>query len=55
MRTERDYRDYLHDMLEAADKVALFLRGMTEQQFLVDEKTQYAVVRALKVIGEAAK
>ena len=55
MRTERDFRDYLHNMLEAADKVALFIQGMTEQQFLVDEKTQYAVVRALEVIGEAAK
>jgi uncharacterized protein with HEPN domain len=55
VRTERDYRDYLNDMLEAADKVALFIRGMTEEQFLVDEKTQYAVVRALEIIGEAAK
>lgn len=55
MRTERDYRDYLNDMLEAADKVALFIRGMTEEQFLVDEKTQYAVVRALEIIGETAK
>ena len=36
MRTERDYRDYLNDMLEAADKVALFIQGMTEEQFLVD-------------------
>jgi uncharacterized protein with HEPN domain len=52
---ERDFRDYLHDMLEAADKVASFIQGMTEKQFLADEKTQYAVVRALEVIGEAAK
>ncbi|HLA81219.1 MAG TPA: DUF86 domain-containing protein [Thermoleophilia bacterium] len=29
--------------------------GTTEEQFLADEKTQYAVVRALEVIGEAAK
>ena len=27
MKTERDYRDYLNDMLEAAEKVALFIRG----------------------------
>jgi uncharacterized protein with HEPN domain len=52
---ERDHRDYLQDMLEAAEKVASFISGMTEEQFLADEKTQYAVVRALEVIGEAAK
>ncbi len=55
MKAEGDYRDYLQDMLEAADKVALFIRGMGEAEFLADEKTQYAVVRALEVIGEAAK
>jgi uncharacterized protein with HEPN domain len=42
-------------MLEAAEKVASFISGMTEEQFLADEKTQYAVVRGLEVIGEAAK
>jgi uncharacterized protein with HEPN domain len=55
VRAERDYRDYLQDMLEAAEKVALFVQGMTQDQFLADEKTQFAVVRALEVIGEAAK
>jgi uncharacterized protein with HEPN domain len=53
--TPRDFHDYLQDMLEAADKVALFVQGMTEDQFLADEKTQFAVVRALEVIGEASK
>ena len=55
MSREREYRDYVQDMLEAADKVASFISGMTQDQFLADEKTQYAVVRALEVIGEAAK
>jgi uncharacterized protein with HEPN domain len=55
VKAQRDHRDYLNDMLEAADKVALFIRGMTEEQFLSDEKTQYAVVRAFEVIGEAAR
>jgi uncharacterized protein with HEPN domain len=53
--TPRDFQDYLQDMLEAAEKVALFVHGMTEDQFLADEKTQFAVVRALEVIGEASK
>lgn len=55
MKAERDFRDYLQDMYEAAEKVASFIRGMTEEQFLADEKTQYAVVRALEVMGEASK
>jgi len=38
----RGARDYLHDMLEAAGKVASFLRGLTEEQFLADEKTRIA-------------
>jgi len=55
VKAERDFRDYLQDMYEAAEKVASFIRGMTEEQFLADEKTQYAVVRALEVMGEASK
>ncbi len=55
MKGKRDCRDYLQDMLEAADKVAFFVEGMNEERFLADEKTQFAVVRALEVIGEASK
>ena len=50
-----EYRDYLVDMLEAAEMVASFIKGMTKDQFLADTKTQFAVVRALEIIGEASK
>jgi uncharacterized protein with HEPN domain len=50
-----EYRDYLVDMIEAAEMVALFIKGMTKEQFLADKKTQFAVVRALEIIGEASK
>ena len=53
--TEREYRDYLNDMIEAADMVASFIEGITKDQFLSDKKTQFAVVRALEIIGEASK
>jgi len=53
--TEREYRDYLNDMIEAADMVALFIENITKDQFLSDKKTQCAVVRALEIIGEASK
>ena len=55
MTAARDFEDYLHDMLEASNKVASFVVGSTLEQFLGDEKTQFAVVRGLEIIGEAAK
>ena len=55
MSEPRDRQDYLSDMLEAADKVSSFVQGMTREMFLDDDRTQYAVVRGLEVIGEAAK
>ena len=51
---EREYRDFIIDMIEAADMVASFIQGMNKEQFLADKKTQFAVVRALEIIGEAA-
>lgn len=53
--TARDYRDYIDDMVEAAELVAFFIQDMTKEEFLEDKKTQFAVIRALEVIGEAAK
>ncbi|GIV63973.1 MAG: hypothetical protein KatS3mg045_1312 [Bellilinea sp.] len=55
MSGERVYLDYVQDMLESAQKAQEFVRGMSYDEFAVDEKTQFAVVRALEIIGEAAK
>jgi uncharacterized protein with HEPN domain len=55
MMGSREYQDYLLDMLDASEKVTAFITGMTEAQFLRDDKTQFAVVRGLEIIGEAAK
>jgi uncharacterized protein with HEPN domain len=51
----REFRDYLDDMLEFAEKARSFIRGMSREQFLADEKSQFATMRALEVIGEAAR
>jgi len=51
----RDYLDYLTDIVEAATKAAGFVRGMTFEQFESDDRTLFAVVRALEIVGEAAK
>ena len=55
MKSKRVYSDYLRDILEASQKAMQFVEGMSHEIFSNDEKTQYAVVRALTVIGEAAK
>lgn len=55
MKGEREYEDYLADILDASEKIAAFVKGMTQTQFRADDKTQFAVVRGLEIIGEAAK
>lgn len=54
-RPRREFMDYLDDILENAIKLKYFVRDLSFDEFLVDEKTQYAIARALEIIGEAAK
>lgn len=55
MSSERTHVDYLDDMLAAMAKVASFITGMTFEEFAKDDKTAFAVVRGLEIVGEAAK
>lgn len=55
MSEHRAYLDYILDIQDALGKVALFIDGMTFDEFAQDDKTTFAVVRAFEVIGEAAK
>jgi len=55
MSAERIYADYVEDILDAMEKVAQFIEGMTFDQFAEDDKTVFAVIRALEIIGEATK
>lgn len=55
MKTKRVHTDYLRDMLEAVEKAARFCEGLDLNAFMLDEKTNYATIRALMIIGEAAK
>jgi len=55
MTSGREVSDYLHDIKEALDRITQFTAGMTLSDFLSDPKTEFAVVRALEIIGEAAK
>ena len=53
MKAPRSALDYLDDILDAAGKIETFTRGMSYEEFSGDDKTVYAVTRALEVIGEA--
>ncbi len=55
MKGRRTYLDYLADIVEAANKALHFIQGMDFARFEADDKTVYAVIRALEVIGEATK
>ncbi|MFO7680316.1 MAG: DUF86 domain-containing protein [Chloroflexota bacterium] len=46
---------YLEDILQAAIKTQEFIQGIAYKEFLDDEKTIFAVVRALEIVGEATK
>ncbi len=51
---KRVHDDYLRDMLDNAEKAQGFVKGMKFEDFFKDEKSIYAVVRALEIIGEGA-
>ncbi len=55
MKPGRLYVDYLCDIAENARKASQFTAGMTGDDFLQDEKTVFAVIRALEIVGEATK
>lgn len=55
MTAPRVYSDYLHDIQDTIAKVQSFAQGMSFEQFAGDDKTVFAVIRGLEIIGEATK
>lgn len=55
MTLERSHLDYLEDILDTIGKTAQFIENTTYEEFVSDTKTVFAVIRALEIIGEAAK
>jgi uncharacterized protein with HEPN domain len=51
----RLYSDYLHDILDAISKIERFVAGVDFASFQKNDEKVYAVIRALEIIGEAAK
>lgn len=51
----RAHEDYINDIIEAIALIEEFTANMELEEFERDKKTQFAVIRALEIIGEAAK
>lgn len=48
----REYRDYLEDISNSADKIQRYTKELTFEEFVMDDKTTDAVIRNLEVIGD---
>ncbi|MFQ5788196.1 MAG: DUF86 domain-containing protein, partial [Thermodesulfobacteriota bacterium] len=52
---KRNIGDYIEDIISAMDKAIDFVKNMSYEEFTRDDKTVFAVVRALEIVGEAVK
>jgi uncharacterized protein with HEPN domain len=53
--SQRDYRDFLDDILGACRSIIDFVEGYTLEAYLADEKTRYAVMRGFEIMGETVR
>lgn len=51
----REFLDFIEDILDAMEKAEILVEGFAYQEFEEDFRTNFAVVRALEIIGEATK
>jgi len=50
-----EFLDFVEDILDGMTKAEALLKGVSYSQFETDFRINFAVVRALEIIGEAAK
>lgn len=55
MNRDRDISIYVKDMLDSMKRIEKFTKGTRYADFAKDEKTSFATLRCIEVIGEAAK
>ena len=53
--TERRAGDYIQDIIDAMEAAGSFIEEMSSDEFIADQKTVYASIRAIQIIGEASK
>ena len=52
---KRESGDYIEDVIDAMNKSIEFVKDMEYEDFIHDDKTTFAVIRAIEVVGEAVK
>ena len=52
---KREIGDYLQDVIDAMSKGMEFVEEIEYENFIRDDKTIFAVIRAIEIIGEAIK
>jgi uncharacterized protein with HEPN domain len=52
--SEREIKNLLEDIFDAANKIINYTKGMSYDDFIEDDKTVDAVVRNFEIIGEAS-
>ena len=52
---KRESGDYIEDVIDAMNKSIEFVKDMEYEDFIHDDKTIFAVIRAIEVVGEAVK
>jgi len=51
----REFLDFIEDILDAMEKAELLLGEVSYEKFEEDFRINFAVIRALEIIGEASK
>jgi uncharacterized protein with HEPN domain len=54
MSPERNWKMRAQDIINCVEKIGIYTRGMSFEQFQADDKTVDAVIRNFEIIGEAA-
>jgi len=52
---DRNIGIFLKDILDNISRIERFTKGITFEQFRTDEKTYFATIHCVEIIGEAAK
>ncbi len=52
---KRTFTDYLQDIIDNCDRAASFVEDVSLEQFQENPEKVYAVVRAVEIVGEAAR
>ena len=53
--SDKDDLIFIEHILDNINKIESFSKNMTKDELFKDEERQYAIVRAIEIIGEAAK